>query len=115
MSVTYHGTLEGVTLASGRYKRLPGVALGSVLGVGLVTAPTRAALEAGQFATLEGPHVLVSRVWYRRKRPGYVGDRWYHDLEGTAVRVEGEKVSFQPAGAVAHVCPALVGEFICGG
>lgn len=118
MSVpTYHGVLEGVTFVSGRYRRLLPLALGSVPGVGLVTAATeRELLSGGWSGPVEGaPHVMVRRVWYRRARPGYGSDRWYHDVTGTAVAVLEGRVSFLPAGAIAHVCDRPTGDFICGG
>ena len=117
MSVTYHGVLEGVTLADGTYQPMPGLVLGSVLGVGLVTASSRDGLLAGDWT---GPvpgasYRSIRQVWYRRKRAGYASRRWFHDLVGTSVAVIGGRVSFLAVSRVAVVCPRPPGEFICGG
>lgn len=117
MSAAYHGVLEGVTLERGGYLELPPLALGSVPGVGLVVAASLAALRAGRWV---GPregvlHERIRKVWYRRKRPGYAAERWFHDVRGTAVSTADGQVSFAPAGRIARVCVRPPGEFICGG
>lgn len=116
MSVTYHGIVEGVRLANGRYLAVPPVALGSADGVGLVTAATRPALERGDFFDLvAGRYRAITEVFYRRRRPG--GTHWRHELKATAFALGAQGpvfLSVDPTRA-AHVCPSPPGDFICEG
>lgn len=116
MSAAYHGILEGVRLASGTYLPLPAVALGSVEGVGLVTAPTVGALRAGRFfERVAGRYRAIREVFYRRRRPG--GARWRHELAATAIALGPDGpvfLSIDPARA-ARVCAVPPGDFICEG
>ena len=119
MGATWHGTLEGVELSDGRYLRLAPVAIGSVEGIGLVTAATRAALLSGRFFPKGGGRYQRLRaVYYKRRRTGPNGGlRWRHELSSTAF-ADGPRgpgcVSISPARA-ARVCPHPPGEFICEG
>lgn len=114
---TYHGTLEGVRLADGSYLALPPVALGSVPGVGLVTAPTVADLRAGRLIErVRGTYRAVAEVFYRRRRPG--GTHWKHELDATAIALGTRGPAFWSLGGdrAARVCRVPAdGDFICGG
>lgn len=114
---TYHGTLVAVELASGRYVPLPKLALGTVEGVGLVTAMSPDALMSGVFdagADDGGAWRPLRAVYYRARKPGYRPRLWRHELRSTAMRRIAGRVVFLATGRAAAVC-AMAGDFICGG
>lgn len=118
-AITWHGTLQGVELVGGRYLALPDVAVGSVPGVGLVTARNRDELMAGRLLPLSaGRYQRVSKVFYRRRREGdYAGLNWVHEVKATAVSVGPRGpvfVSLSPRRA-ARVCVSPPGDFMCEG
>jgi len=117
----YVGELTAVTLEGGRRVPCHPVALGVVDGVGLVTARTRAALEAGRFLRPARGQTYrrATAVFYDRDRtamgfPG--GSAWRHPLKATAFAVGPDGPTFLRlgAGAPANICP-MAGDFICEG
>ncbi len=120
--MTYHGELYGVRELSGRFVRVPRVALGSLRGVGLVTAPDKAALLAGRYYQADegGGFRPVVQVFYRRERFGpYMGTNWKHDVNATELGSSSGVPVFRflegLGVAPAHVCAYPPGEFICDG
>ena len=119
-AATWHGTLDGVELANGEYLALPRVALGSVDGVGLVTALSLADLKRGAFLT--APRGVATEPiravhYLRRRRGAYPGWRWRHELKATALASLAHGpvfVSLSPE-RVARVCARPPGDFICKG
>lgn len=116
-AATYHGELYGVTDLGGTFHRVPKVALGSVPGVGLVTAANRAELDAGYFFDGAADFRPVAEVFYKRRRgPPFIGTHWRHAVVSTAMGLAGGMPVFrhQGSGAAARAC-AMPGEFICDG
>ena len=82
----YVGTLYSVNTPAGVIETAP-QAIGVDPKLGLVTASSRSALTRRQY--LERPRTgaaqLCDRLWYNRKRKGYAGSNWYHELENARV------------------------------
>lgn len=116
----WHGTLEGVELADGRYLALPRVALGSIKGFGLVTSIDRASLLRGLFfkAPAGGDESPIRAVFYlRRRRGAYPGWRWRHEVKATSLIDGGAGPVFRSTdrSLAARVCARPAGDFICEG
>lgn len=54
--------------------------------LGLVSAPQRSDITRGHYSPRPktGTAIPCSRVWYTRRRKGYEGAQWFHDLEDGA-------------------------------
>lgn len=116
----WHGTLEGVELADGRYLALPRVALGSIKGLGLVTSIDRPSLLRGLFFKAPAGAAMspIRAVFYlRRRRGAYPGWRWRHEVKSTALLEGGAGPVFKSLDRqrAARVCARPAGDFICEG
>lgn len=86
--------------------------------VGLVTAPTRAALSRGDYTPRpNGRAQPLRRVWYSRSRENYPGGSyWYHDLDRARIITEAttnEPPAVYVQSDTAIICPGEPGAFLC--
>ena len=116
----YVGMLERVATEEGDREgfEVRRCALGIDPEMGLVTAPTRAALSRGEYtARPNGRSAPLTRVWYSRTRKNYPGGAfWYHDLDKARVIAEGngsEPPAVYVQSDTATICPGEPGSFLC--
>lgn len=107
--IVYVGRAEQVRTLGGEIL-LVDCALGLCPVRGLVSAASRRDLSLDRLLPSREP-VQIDRVWYRRRREGYRGDYWYHDLARGSVCLQSGAVK-APA---AEVCDLEPRNFICGG
>lgn len=127
----YVGQLYAFQLEGGQPQDCERVALGVDPELGLVQAPSRRELSAGEYmeppARARGRKCV--RLWYERSRKDFPGDKlWFHDLEDCRAfvtpaldknnRSADRGVVARPMvilrGPDVETCPDPPGDFLCG-
>tara|TARA_R110000824_G_scaffold70058_3_gene180136 strand:+ start:364 stop:720 length:357 start_codon:yes stop_codon:yes gene_type:complete len=118
MVAVYVGRLYAVQFEGADQEEVRPRVLGVDPELGIVTAPSRAALARGDYDDPpESSGLYVARLWYRRARTDHPGgDLWYHDLtacEGFPSPKKTGPPAVTLRGPDVAICDQA-GSFLCG-